>query len=71
MPTRLSVARTVADDCELRVRINPSAPADTVSIGRAEYTASKGELQVEATSTIRSATLNVHVASTHAWIGSR
>jgi hypothetical protein len=45
------------------------APADTASITRAEYTASKKELRVEATSTSPSATLWVFVTATNQLIG--
>jgi hypothetical protein len=50
--------------------ISASTPStDTVSVSRAEYVASKGELSIEATSTSSSATLRVYVASTGALIG--
>jgi hypothetical protein len=42
---------------------------DTVAVQRAEYTASKRELRVEATSTYSSATLKVYVTSTGQLIG--
>ena len=44
-------------------------PADTVSVTRVEYTASKKELRVEATSTSNSATLQVFVTGTNQLIG--
>ncbi|MGY1681796.1 putative Ig domain-containing protein [Geodermatophilus sp. SYSU D01176] len=44
-------------------------PADTVSIGRAEYDSDKRQLRVEATSSGSGATLRVHVTSTGALIG--
>ncbi|HVK09511.1 MAG TPA: hypothetical protein VM597_12110, partial [Gemmataceae bacterium] len=44
-------------------------PADTVSVARAEYTVSKRELRVEATSTSGSATLRVYVTGTNQLIG--
>jgi hypothetical protein len=44
-------------------------PADTVSVKRAEYTASRRELRVEATSTSGSATLRVFVTGTNQLIG--
>ena len=48
----------------------PSAPAaDTVRIGRAEYTVSKRQLRVEASSTNGAATLKAYVTSSGALIG--
>jgi hypothetical protein len=44
-------------------------PADTVAVTRAEYTASKKELRIEATSTNSTATLQVFVTSTNQLIG--
>ncbi|MCZ7569741.1 MAG: hypothetical protein M5U01_14325 [Ardenticatenaceae bacterium] len=46
-----------------------SVPADSVSITRAEYTVSKQQLRVEATSTSSTATLRVYVTATGALIG--
>jgi hypothetical protein len=45
------------------------AQADTVGVTRAEYTVSKQQLRVEATSTSASATLQVFVTSTNQLIG--
>jgi hypothetical protein len=54
--------------------VNASAPtpppaADSVSVARAEYTTSKRQLRVEATSTNPSATLTAYVTSTGATLG--
>lgn len=47
----------------------PPSATGTVSVTRAEYTAAKRELRVEATSTNASATLKAYVTSTNALIG--
>jgi hypothetical protein len=47
----------------------PAAQTDTVAIQRAEYTASKRQLSVQATSSVSSATLTVSVTATGARIG--
>jgi hypothetical protein len=44
-------------------------PGDVVSINKAEYTVSKGQLQVQASSTNTSATLQAYVTSTGELIG--
>ena len=49
--------------------VNPAASGDTVAIQRAEYDDRDEELQVEATSTSASATLQVFVTSTNQLIG--
>ena len=51
--------------------VNPSAtaPADSVSIGRAEYDSAKRTIRIEATSNRTGATLRAYVTSTGALIG--
>jgi len=49
--------------------VNPAAPADTVSIQKAEYTTSKRTLNVEASSSRSNATLQVFVTSTGQLLG--
>ena len=49
--------------------VTPAPAADTVSVTRAEYTASKKTLRVDATSTNASAVLRAYVTSTGALIG--
>jgi hypothetical protein len=49
--------------------VTRAAAADTVAIQRVEYTSSKRELRVEATSTSASATLKVYVTATGQLIG--
>src|SRR4051812_15468838 len=54
-----------------RLTVNPSAtaPADPVSIGRAEYDSSKRTIRIEATSNTAGATLRAYVTSTGALLG--
>jgi|GEM_PF-5818737 len=47
----------------------PTPVPDVVSISRAEYTASKRQLRVEATSSVANVTLSVYVTSTGQFIG--
>lgn len=49
--------------------VNPQAATDTVLISRADYTASRRELRVQASSTNRSAVLKVYTADTNDLIG--
>ena len=49
--------------------VSPQAATDTVSISRADYTASKRELRVQAMSTNRTAVLKVYTADTNDLIG--
>lgn len=71
--TAVTVSATyggVTRTASLGVTPAPPPPAtDTVAIQRAEYTGSKKELRVEATSTKASATLKVYVTSTGALVG--
>jgi hypothetical protein len=49
--------------------VSPQAATDTVLISRADYTASRRELRVQASSTNRSAVLKVYTADTNDLIG--
>jgi hypothetical protein len=68
-PVKIEALYTTSRTATLTVNPSATAPADSVSIGRAEYDSSKRTIRIEATSSRTGATLKAYVTSTGALLG--
>jgi hypothetical protein len=68
-PVAITALYSTSRTATLTVNPSTTAPADSVSIGRAEYDSSKRTIRIEATSSRTGATLSAYVTSTGALLG--
>jgi hypothetical protein len=68
-PVGITALYTTSRTATLTINPSATAPADSVSIGRAEYDSSKRTIRIEATSSRTGATLKAYVTSTGALLG--
>ena len=68
-PVGITALYTTSRTATLTVNPSATAPADSVSIGRAEYDSAKRTIRIEATSNRTGATLKAYVTSTGALLG--